>query len=573
MQDLPTIAAGVPAGQRSAPERSGQFTHTHSREEVRAFLQQRVASFGLMFACLFGIFLCWRTFSVVVQGDRSSIAFLPWQVASVAVFASMWLLCRGGARPYIFIRALEFIALNVAAALATLMCLQISYAWRPDATLLLCLSYTLIARSIMIPSTATRTFVYGIWFMIPFLLAVFFIHLQHHDAQIYTALADPRLRGDAEGIARRWTIMAGLWWTFALIISTATSKVIYGLRHELRDARRLGQYTLTEKLGQGGMGIVYRASHAMLRRPSAIKLLPPERYGTEALARFEREVQLTAKLSHPNTIRVFDYGRTPDGVFYYVMEYLEGASLDEIVGASGPMPAGRVIHLLDQVAGALGEAHGIGLIHRDIKPANIFLTQQGGVLDVAKVLDFGLVKQVDQNEVPVQEQSTLPALTHEDRFTGTPQYMSPEAITTPEAIDARADLYSLGAVGYFLLTGQHVFTGRSLVEVCSHHLHSVPPPPSLRLGRAIPEDLEALILACLAKTAEKRPENARALQSALRACRDAESWSEDDARRWLDTYGASLRARHASGAVQGTATIAVDLGLRAADDTHRRRAG
>src|SRR6185503_3012449 len=211
---------------------------------------------------------------------------------------------------------------------------------------------------------------------------------------------------------------------------------------EVRDARRLGRYTLLEKIGEGGMGAVYSVRHAMLRRPTAMKLLPPQKFGAQNVARFEREVQLTARLTHPNTIRIFDYGRTPDGIFYYAMEYLDGANLAEVIAEGGPMPAGRVIHILDQVAGALTEAHGIGLIHRDVKPANIILTEQGGVPDVAKILDFGLVKEMGETGAD--------PLTHADTLTGTPMYMSPEAIAAPDQVDARADLYALGAVGYYL---------------------------------------------------------------------------------------------------------------------------
>jgi eukaryotic-like serine/threonine-protein kinase len=556
---------------RSGGDGSMPFTNSQSRDEMRAFLQQRVAAFGLMFAWVFGMFLTWRVISALSEDDSPSQAFLPWQIIAVTAFTTIWLVCRGRPRSIGFIRGVEFIGLCCAASAATMMCFRVSYAARPDSILLLCLSYTLIARSIMVPSSARRTVIYGVFFAVPFLISVFFIHRLQHDPSIYTTSADPRLRLDALTIATRWTVVGALWWTAALIITTATSRVIYGLRQEVRDARRLGQYTLTEKLGEGGMGVVYRARHAMLRRPSAIKLLPPDKFGQESVARFEREVQLTAKLTHPNTIRIFDYGRTPDGIFYYVMEYLDGASLADIVAEGGPLPAGRVIHILDQAAGALGEAHGIGLIHRDIKPANIILTQQGGVPDVAKVLDFGLVKQVGQTDA---QDSTVQALTSDNSFTGTPLYMSPEAITTPDAIDARSDIYSLGAVGYFLLTGQHVFGGRNLLEVCSHHLHSIPPPPSSRVDRAIPGDLEALLLACLEKQPDRRPRDARKLQEALRACADARAWSEDEARSWFVAHSAALRARQPRTTVQGEATVAVDLGLRASDvPSGQRRAG
>jgi serine/threonine protein kinase len=530
-----------------------------SREESRGFLQKRVARFGLMLALIFGMFFVWRVLSALSGDDSPSFAFLPWQALSVAAFAATWLLCRGRARSVRFVRMLELSVLCVAGGAATMMAWRISYAAHPDFILLLCMSYTLILRAIMVPSSARRTLVYGIVSGVPFLLSVYFIHRTKHDPSIYTLLADPRLRLDAANLAGRWTVVSGIWWTAGLAITTATSQVIYGLRQEVRDARRLGQYTLSEKLGQGGMGIVYRAQHAMLRRPSAIKLLPPDKLGPESAARFEREVQLTARLTHPNTIRVFDYGRTPDGVFYYVMEYLEGASLDEIVEETGPMPPGRVIQVLDQVAGALSEAHAIGLIHRDIKPANIFLTQQGGVPDVAKVLDFGLVKEVDRTEIA---DTSVASLTRDNAITGTPHYMSPESLTSPASLSASTDLYSLGAVGYFLLTGQHVFTGRTLVEVCSHHLHTPPQPPSERLGAALPTDLEQLVLACLEKTPARRPAGARALQAALRKCESAHAWSEEDAQNWLETHAEGLRKRKSRSSMHGTATVAVDFDVR-----------
>ena len=547
------------------------FTDSQSREEMRAFLQRRLASFGLLLALLFGMFFVWRLSNALSGTDDSpGHGFLPWQGISVAAFLSLWLVCRGRPRSIRFIRTIEVGGLMVAGGCAMLMTFQMSYAARPDTILLSCLTYTLIVRSIMIPSTARHTLLLGLFFAVPFLASVYYIHVSNHDPSIYSAAADPRLRLDAATIAQRWTVVGALWWTTALIITTATSKVIYGLRQEVRDARRLGQYTLTEKLGQGGMGEVYRARHAMLRRPTAVKLLPPDRFGPEAVARFEREVQLTASLTHPNTIRIFDYGRTPDGIFYYAMEYLDGACLADVIAESGPLPAGRVIHILDQAAGALTEAHGVGLIHRDIKPANIFLTQQGGVHDVAKVLDFGLVKQVSESD---GKESTLTALSHANSFTGTPMYMAPEAITTPDKVDARIDLYSLGAVGYFLLTGHDVFTGRTVVEVCSHHLHSMPVLPSVRLGKPVPKDIEELILACLEKDPAQRPQDARALQAALRSCKDSRSWSDEEARRWFEAHAPALRARQQRSEVGGAITIAVDLGLRDIDTPGQRLVG
>jgi hypothetical protein len=317
---------------------------------------------------------------------------------------------------------------------------------------------------------------------------------------------------------------AVLWWLVVTAATTFVSRTIYGLVTEASQARRLGQYTLMDKIGEGGMGEVYRAQHALLRRPTAVKLLLAGRHGAEALRRFEREVQLTSRLSHPNTIAIYDYGRTPDGVFYYAMEYLDGLNLERLVASDGPQPAGRVIHLLAQVAEALSEAHGVGLIHRDIKPANIMVCERGGIPDMAKVLDFGLVKQLDA----ARESGDLTTATE---ITGTPLYLSPEAIAGA-TLDGRADLYALGAVGYFLLTGTPPFSARTVVEICAHHLHTVPVSPSQRLGAAVPPRLEALILRCLAKTAAERPPDAAGLEALLVECQREAPWTRGEARAW-----------------------------------------
>jgi hypothetical protein len=266
---------------------------------MRALLQKRLGSFGLMLAFVFGIFFVWRLVSAFAGDDSPSQAFLPWQAITVATFSLLWFVCRRRPRSDTVLHALELGSLCVAGGAATLMCFTISYAARPDAILLLCMTYTLIGRAIMVPSSARRTFVYGVLFAAPFLVSVYSIHRFNHDPSAYTAAADPRLRLDAATLATRWTVIAGLWWVAALVIQTATSNVIYGLRQEVRDARRLGQYTLIEKVGEGGMGAVYRARHALLRRHCAIKLLPPNKFGPESVARFEREVQLTAELTHP----------------------------------------------------------------------------------------------------------------------------------------------------------------------------------------------------------------------------------------------------------------------------------
>ena len=308
------------------------------------------------------------------------------------------------------------------------------------------------------------------------------------------------------------------------LVAFYASALLNGLRAELRDARKLGQYRLLEKIGAGGMGEVYRAEHQLLKRPCAIKLIRGEaRADPLALARFEREVQSASRLSHPNTIAIYDYGHADDGTFYYAMEYLPGMSLHALVREAGPLPAGRVIHLLRQACASLAEAHAVGLIHRDLKPANLFLAHRGGESDVAKVLDFGLVKLAEAPEAPT--------LTAELSISGTPSFMAPEQAADPRAVDARADLYALGAVAYFALTGRPPFSGGGAFAIMmAHATERVVPPSSIRPG--IPADLEAVVLRALEKKPADRHPDAATMGAALAACEDATAWDARRANRW-----------------------------------------
>jgi len=299
------------------------------------------------------------------------------------------------------------------------------------------------------------------------------------------------------------------------------------LQAAVLQAKQLGQYTLEAKLGAGGMGTVYRARHAMLRRPTAVKLLDIDKMSDAAITRFEREVQATSTLTHPNTVQIFDYGHTPEGIFYYAMELLEGTNLDDLVARIGPLPEARAVYLLKQACGSLAEAHAAGLVHRDVKPANLFVTRRGGMADFIKVLDFGLVKAVGGADEA--------HLTSANTVTGTPLYLSPEAVNEPERLDARADVYALGAVAYYMLTGQPVFTGATVMEICMKHVRETPEPPSARLGRPVSPALEQLILRCLAKGRAERPGDAGALLRELEKCPVTARWSPDDAAAWWDS--------------------------------------
>ncbi len=301
-------------------------------------------------------------------------------------------------------------------------------------------------------------------------------------------------------------------------------------------ARQLGQYKLIEKIGEGGMGIVYKAHHSLLRRETALKLLPPEKADKASLERFEREVQLTCRLTHPNTIQVYDYGHTPDGIFYYAMEYLDGLNLYELIHRYGAQPEARVAHILKHICESLAEAHALGLIHRDVKPANVFITDRGGVPDSVKVLDFGLVKHLSSAPDAVQ----LREVAGEDGIVGTPNFIAPEAIRDPNHGDARSDLYSVGVLGYFLLTGREIFEGQTIAELCRKHLDEIPVPPSQRLGKSLDAQFESLLMRCLEKDPAKRPASAHELAEQLAACDLTQHWSAEQRSAWWATHRKSL---------------------------------
>jgi tRNA A-37 threonylcarbamoyl transferase component Bud32 len=296
-------------------------------------------------------------------------------------------------------------------------------------------------------------------------------------------------------------------------------------------AEQLGQYTLDKLVGEGAMGTVYRAHHALLRRPTAIKLLRDGRMTARGRGRFEREAQITSRLTHPNTVAVYDYGRSASGTLYLAMEFLQGLTVDEIVRRDGAIPERRVVHILKQVAGSLAEAHAQGLVHRDIKPQNVMVCHRGGVPDFVKVLDFGLVKDGPD--------SRDPQLTSEGAAVGTPLYMAPEAAQALEDVDVRADLYSLGVVAYYMLTGVHPFTGATAREVFRKHLEEAPRMPSDALGRALAPELEELVLRCLAKDRGMRPESAHALRCML------EEVVEPSLGAWTESEGDAWWRRHA----------------------------
>jgi serine/threonine-protein kinase len=329
---------------------------------------------------------------------------------------------------------------------------------------------------------------------------------------------------------------------YLIVVAMAyiAARIIYRLGQDVSKAREMGAYRLEERLGAGGMGEVWRASHRMLARPAAIKLINPRVLGTDpgtieaATIRFEREAQVTAGLRSPHTVELYDFGVADNGELYYVMELLDGVDLDTLVRTYGPLPAERVIHLLEQACASLAEAHWHGLVHRDIKPANIYVCRQGLVTDVVKVLDFGLVKRqtVDASD---------PQLTRADVVAGTPSYIAPEVVLGSETVDGRADLYALGCVAFWLLTGRLVFEEATVPATIAAHVHKTPQAPSARAEVTIPQALDSLVLQCLAKDPAERPASAEVLGKELAAIPLAEPWTKERALRWWEAHGLHQR--------------------------------
>jgi serine/threonine-protein kinase len=515
-------------GDRPLPARRRSADSPWGSEEGREFLQERLSAWArLLFFILSFFFLA--GWVIALAWDQASLTHglpLRWphllNLAEIAVLGAMWSVCRSGPLPPEILRAVDAGGTFLASVLGVGMCFGFPHAYRPDLLAVIVLFGTHLYRAAVVPSDPGRSAWIAAVSSAPLpVLAYFF----------YAGVERP-----GEPSAWAYAVYALLFSGLVVLLCRKVSRVIYGLRETVREARRLGPYTLVEKIGEGGMGAVYRARHALLRRPTAIKILPPERAGEMDLARFEREVQMTSQLTSPHTVSIYDYGRTPDGLFYYAMEYLDGIDLEELVRRDGPMAPGRVVHVLRQVCEALGEAHRVGLIHRDVKPANILLCVRGGRPDVAKVVDFGLVKSVSGRD----------GVTLENAAPGTPHYMSPESLRTPDRVDARSDIYALGATAYYLLTGKPVFEG-SLPEVFAHQLSTKPVRPSERLGRPLPAALESVVLDALAKTADERPESASAFAEALSRCAEVSRWTEAEAAGWWRDQGARIRAARSGG--------------------------
>jgi eukaryotic-like serine/threonine-protein kinase len=507
-------------------------TDSHG-EEARAYLQGRLRGLSMVLGWGFGGFMAFVA-GLYLRYPQMKPASAPYVLAGAVVLVAILVLA---GRVYLHrartVRVLGLVDGAYAGCFGVWLACSAFFSPQLRAagyTALLLGIFVVFTRAIILPSSARRTAVLSSLVLGCLVVASI--------ALAFTAKQD--LPGPA------FVIGSVVLSAVATVLATLGSSVLHGLRRNFDKAVKLGRYSLEEKIGQGGMGVVYRANHVLLRRPTAIKLLQTERLGTDALDRFEREVQHTSQLTHPNTVAVFDYGRSPDGVFYYAMEYLDGVDLEKLVRTFGPQAPGRVVRILEQVCGALQEAHDRGLIHRDIKPANIILCERGAVSDVAKVVDFGLAK-----EIAADGDTTQIIL-------GTPAFLAPEAITAPSTVGPAADLYALGAVGYFLLTGRRMFEGATSLDVCLKHV-TTPPTPLRELAPHTPVDLADVLMRCLAKDPAARPPDAMSLARLLRAANPGD-WDVDSARRWWVARAALIDVQALSRAP--TQTVTIDIGAR-----------
>jgi serine/threonine-protein kinase len=484
--------------------------------EVCGVLRSRLRMAALLLAGGFLVFLVFHA----LRGDfRTSIEVALFATHSVVMLACAWVglaLCRRCSFSENNLRQMEALTFSLPTAyFALLQFVAMAHAVEQDHVLIRPLGpwyILLFTYALLIPNTWRRALPLLLAFTVAPSLVMIALWLANPAAAVLFA-ADPSILIE--------TLLSSL---VCLGIALVGVHSINRLRTDAYEARQIGQYKLKRLLGAGGMGEVYLAEHRMMKRPCAIKLIRPDKAGDPlTLARFEREVRATAKLSHWNTIDVFDYGRTDDGTFFYVMEYLPGMNLNELVQKFGPMPADRVVYLLKQACAALTEAHGIDLVHRDLKPANIFAAVRGGLYDVIKLLDFGLAKPMHNLEGA--------GLTQEGSITGSPLFMSPEQATGDREPDKRSDIYSLGAVMYFLLTGRPPFEYDRPLKVIIAHSHEAPLPIA-DLVSDVPDDLQQIVMRCLEKNPDDRFQDAEHLSLALESSSAARSWTRTNAARW-----------------------------------------
>src|SRR5262249_36943240 len=495
------------------------------------FVQQRIAFFGKLLALLAGVsFLVGFSINVLIfHVPAAYILGMRWTMGhamGTLIVATLWLIARGGCRSSRFLEVLDAIGL-VASCSAWAGMVSPGDAGSMQNGML-AVSLTTLVRAITVPSKPARTMRLSALAFVPLLLV----------AWLWArSLPVPNMALSAFAFAAAQMLNQVLWSAAVIVTATVTSRVIYGLRQSMREANQIGPYTLEEKLGAGGMGEGRRGRHRMLGHNAAVKLIRPEPLMTGGassavlMRRFEREARATAALRSPHTVQLFDFGQAEDGTLYYVMEMLMGMDLESLVTRFGPVPAERAIAILRQVCHSLDEAHRNGLTHRDLKPANILGSRLGPELDFPKVLDFGLGRL--RHDRPAAQGVKLTA---DGAASGTPAYMAPEIVLGDENYDHRVDIYAVGCVAYWLVTGRLVFEGSNAMQMMIDHARTPPPRPQTRTELPIPQGLEQIILDCLEKDRAKRPQSAAELARRPAPRHTPEKWTAERAERWWTTH-------------------------------------
>ena len=502
-----------------------------------AFVRERLALLGkTVFLLSFGFYV-FLLASLVLVGGAPLMPVVRGPVAlghlcASSVMGLLWLLASRQTKSLSALGALDAFSVIVGCGLLALMAVEDQ---NQILQALLAITVTVMIRAILIPSRPRRTLLLSALAFVPTIVVCI---VRHYPTDLMPGFS-------ASYQKLHMTLNTVLWSVLGTTLATVTSRVTYGLRQQVAEVSELGQYVLEEKIGSGGMGEVWRARHRMLIRPAAIKLIRQQALSTTSndpellMRRFEREARATAALKSPHTVQLYDFGATDDGTLYYVMELLDGLDLDTLLKQHGPLPAERAVHILRQVCSSLVDAHSNGLVHRDIKPANVVVSRTGTTFDFVKVLDFGLVKlaspQRTNDNTAHRGEKSAPAgvkLTTEGTASGTPGFMAPEVVLGIAETDHRVDLYSLGCVAYWLLTGKLVFEGINAMQVMVHHAHTPAPRPSLRSELPIPTPLEDLIMECLEKEPSRRPPSAEALSARLEAVPLDLAWTAERAEHW-----------------------------------------
>jgi tRNA A-37 threonylcarbamoyl transferase component Bud32 len=490
------------------------------------FVRERLALLSKTLFLVSFAFYLFLLASMVLLGGAPFVAVVRGPVALGHLCASLtmallWLVASRTRPTLRSLGALDVVCFVVAGGFLSLMTIEEE---GQILQTLLALTVTVMLRAILMPSRPGRTLLLSALVFAPTVVVCI---TRHHPTAFLPGFSPAYQK-------LQMTLNTVLWSILGTTLATIASRVLYGLRQQVAEASELGQYLLEEKNGGGGMGEVWRARHRLLIRPAAIKLISRRALGTMSgdpellVRRFEREARATAALTSPHTVQLYDFGVTEDGRLYYVMELLDGLDLDSLVRQHGPLPAERVVHLLRQVCSALQDAHANGLVHRDIKPANVVVSRAGTTFDFVKVLDFGLVK-LDSARGADKDAITLST---EGSWSGTPGYMAPEVVVGAADADHRVDLYALGCVAYWLLTGRMVFEGENAMQVMMQHVQAEPKRPSQRVDRPIPAALEDLVMECLEKPPARRPASAEVVRNRLDAVPLPSVWTAERAEQW-----------------------------------------